>query len=616
MDKKRTIKSIVIIAAFAAAGIYVVSTVDTNATATIVYPRFGSPIRGPFSPGPGLNTTTYLEEPITVWVAPEPSSSPIPAQWLEKANWYVALLPAVIPNVNCTPLLVENVFTGKNQLVLFGGGLDVNPTIPTALGITCRIPADVVPVIHNLAIGFKTPITPARQKDGSVNLTPAIGSWRGPPGSASSNIITGNSPFLLVERNAVSIPWIHDARSSGGLITTPGGKAVKPFTIMHVTDTHYYADNPNWLGNNSLWEADSQVIAPDVIVLSGDLMEGPGDEEAGSAAQYDMAYSRVSALGLPIVLVSGNHDNRNLGLWKHYFGPLNSVTWFDDVKIVGFDNYMPVGSSTLNWIASEATPIVPGAPVFLTCHYNIDPSYFQSGWIGIGDLMVDKNLTGILVGHTHSDLVGSVGKLRDAIFNNVNTLVEGGEDEYMAILTSVLETTNATTSYLRPIQEPQILMTRTAAKNGDTIVPVGNFTNAQLRYSGYRLIDVSTNHASNYTYDLDGDGVRDPQVCFPVGMFRVSLVDDAGLGSLNSSGSTWTMNNTGNEALRAARATFLLPNAPAGHHWALNQTFGDGADAYIRAQVTNGTHWWIDARVPAARRSVVSLRIEPASGCR
>ncbi len=601
MEKKRAIESVIIIAIFVAAGTYVVSTVDANATATIVYPRFGSPIRGPFSPGPGFNTTAYLDEPITVWVAPEPASNPIPAQWLEKSNWHVALVPSVIPNATCTPLIVENVFTGKNQLVLFGGGLDVNPIIPTALGITCRVPANIVPVMHNLAIGFKTPITPVLQQSGSVNLVPAIGSWRGPVGSASANFIVGNRPFLLVERNAVSIPWTYDARSSDGLMTTPAGKPVKPFTIMHVTDTHYYADNPNWLGNNSLWENDSQVIAPDVIVLSGDVMEGPGDEETGSASQYDMAYSRLSALNLPIVMVSGNHDNRNLGLWKHYFGPLYSSTRFDDVRIVGLDSTLPVGSSTLNWLASEAVPVVPGGPVFITCHYNIDPTYFQSGWMGIGDLMTDKNMTGIFVGHTHSDLVGSIGKLRDALFNNIDNLLDGGESEYMDILTGALETTNATTSYLYPIREPQILMTRTAAKNGDTITPVGNFTSSQLRYSAYRLVDVSRNLASNYTYDLDGDGVRDPQVSFPVGMFRVSRLD----------ATTWQLTNTGNEALGTARATFLLPNPPALHHWSLNSTYGNGAAAYVRAQVTNGTHWWIDARVPSAAGSVVSLRIEP-----
>nr|MDO8118593.1 metallophosphoesterase [Candidatus Sigynarchaeota archaeon] len=362
MQNMRVIKSLVIIATFTSAGIYVVSTVDANATATIVYPRFGSPIRGPFSPGPGLNTTTYLDETITVWVAPEPASTPIPVPWLDKNNWHVALVPSVLPTANCTPLLVESVRTGKNQLVLFGGGLDVNPLIPTALGINCRVPADIVPVIHNLAIGFKTPITPGLQQNGSVNLIPTIGSWRGPAGSASTNWLTGNGPFVLVERNAIDIPWIHDARSSDGFKKTPGGNAVKPFTIMHVTDIHYDAGNPNWLGNNSLWENDSKVIAPDMIVISGDLMEGPGSEETGSANQYDIALEHLSNLNIPVAIVSGNHDNRNLGLWKHYFGPLFWSTSFDDVRIVGLDSSLPVGSSTLNWLFQEATHVVPNAP--------------------------------------------------------------------------------------------------------------------------------------------------------------------------------------------------------------------------------------------------------------
>ncbi len=609
MQATRLVKSLIIIAAFTAAGTYVVSVVDSNATATLVYPRFGSPIRGPFSPGPGLNTTTYLEETITVWVAPEPATSPIPDQWLHENNWNVALVPSVLPNATCTPLRVDSVVTGKNPLVLFGGGLDVNPAYPTAVGITCSIPADVLPVLHNLAIGFKTTVTPAHQLNASVNLQPGIGTWRGPVGSASASMVTGNRPFLLVERNAVSIPCIYDARSSDGLITAPGGKAVKPFTIMHVTDVHYYADNQNWLGNNSLWENDTQVIAPDVIVLSGDVMEGPGVEDAGSASQYDLAYERLSRLNMPIAMVSGNHDNKNLGPWKHYFGPLFWSTTFDDVRIVGLDSTLPVGSSTLNWLSHEATRTVPGAPVFITSHYNIDPSYFQSGWMGISSIMIEKNITGILVGHTHSDLVGSIADLQSAIFNNVDVLVDGSYSAFMDILMDVLETDNETTSYLDPIAVPQILMTRTAAKNGDTTTPVGNFTNEQLRYSGYRLLTIRENLASNYTYDLDGDGTRDPQVSYPVGMFRVNHVQDAGLGTNVAAGLTWYLNNTGNEMLPSARATFLLPNAPAGYHW--NLAAGNSTSAYIRARVTNGTHWWIDARVPSASRSVVSLRVVP-----
>nr|MDO8110105.1 metallophosphoesterase [Candidatus Sigynarchaeota archaeon] len=591
-------KTGIILACFAAAGVYMVFTVDSNAAAAIVYPRFGCPLRGPFSPGPGMNTSDYLDETLTVWVAPDPAENPIPLQWLDKSNWNVALVPAVIPNASCISLLVESVATGMNSMVLFGGTMDVNPIAPTALGITCKVPADIVPVTFHLAIGFKTAITPPLQQNGDIDLVPRLNSWRGLAGSASANWLTGNRPFVITERNAVSIPWIRDARSSDDFKEF-GGKSVKPFTIMHVTDTHYHT-GAEWLVNDALWENDSDVIAPDVILLTGDLMENPGDELTGSASQYNLAFNHLSALHTPIVMVSGNHDNRNLGLWKIFFGPLFSSTRFDDVKVVAFDSSLPIGSGVLNWIDQESRSVVPNGPTFLMCHYNIDPSYLQSAWVGVSEMMITKNMTAIFVGHTHGDLVGGVARLRDALVNNAGALIDGSEHEIIHVLEGALETTNQTTTYLDPIREPQILMTR-AAKDGYNITSVNNFTSAQLRYAGYRIVTIKQNLASNYTYDLDGDSVREPQVSYPSGLFRVAR-------SINATGMTWVLNNTGNEHLPAARATFLLPNPPEGQHWDLIP--GNLTSAYIRARVTNGTHWWIDARVPSPARRVVTLKIE------
>jgi len=603
--KSRAIASIAIIIAFAATGIYMVFTVNTQATATLVYPRLGSPMRGPPSPG---NGSGYLTDAVTFWVAPDPAESSIPSEWLDKSNWNVALVPAVMPTANCTTLLVDSVFKGQNQLVLFGGGMDVNPTFPTALGITCKIPANTAPILYDLAIGFKTIITPALQQEGGIDLIPHLGSWRGPRGSGSSGLFTGSISFLLTEPNAISIPWQYDALSSDGM-KTYGGKAVKPFTIMHVTDTHYDPTQLNWMHNDSLWENDSSVIDPDVILFSGDLMESPGASDSHGAAQYDTAYAHVTGLNRLIVMVSGNHDNRNLGLWKHYFGPLFSSTRFDDVKVLGFDSSLPIGSGILAWIEQEASHVVPGGPVLLMCHYDIDPSYFQSGWVGIGDMMIQKNMTAILVGHTHYDMVGGVEKLRDTIFSNPDLLLGAGERDLVNKVKSELETTNQTTSYLHPIREPQILMTRTASKEGGTFAHVQNFTEQQLTYSGYRLATIQNDLVSNYTYDLDGNGVRDPQVSFPVGLFRTSMIEDANIGSSTSAGATWILNNTGNENLIAARATFLVPNAPANYHW--NLLGGNLTTAFIRTRITNGTHWWIDARVPSTRHSIVSLNIVP-----
>lgn len=583
-----------------------VSSVDSNATATIVYPRFGCAIQGPRTAGPGFNTTRHLEEEVTFWVAPDPVESPIPTSWYAKSNWAVALTPSVMPTANCTPLQVIDIISGPNQLVLFGGGLDVNPVYPSAVGLVCKVPADIAPVTHNLAIGFKTPLTPERQTMGKTDLIPQVGSWRGPKGSASGNLIFGNQPFLLSERNVISFPWTYDARTSDSGNDASGKNLMEPFQVMHVTDVHYYQYNEDWLGNNSAWETDSQVIAPDLLVLSGDVMERNDDADKHGAAQYELAYSRLSALNLPMVIVSGNHDNYNLGPWKHYFGPLFMTTRFDDLKVVGFDSILPISSGILNWIDQQAQPVNNG-PVLMTTHYNIDPSYFSSGWVGIADIMQKRGTDGILVGHTHSDLVGPVGALQDAVFSNVDKIISGGEEDLETILQGVLAKSDPTT----PIQEPQIIMTRSAAKHSGVAMGEMDFTDDDLDYSGYRLLTIQENKVCNYTYDYNGDGIRDPQVSWPVGLYKVHYESDVGLGTEPNAGVTWVFNNTSTETIVSARATFLVPRAPNGSEWNLD-LISQGLGGFIRTQFSNATHSWIDARVLAHRNAVTRLTLIPA----
>ena len=54
-------------------------TVESQATATLVYPRLGCSMRSSPSAGPGANTTDFLEESLTFWVAPDPAEAPVPA---------------------------------------------------------------------------------------------------------------------------------------------------------------------------------------------------------------------------------------------------------------------------------------------------------------------------------------------------------------------------------------------------------------------------------------------------------------------------------------------------------------------------------------------------------
>lgn len=596
----RLVAILAIISAFSVASGYMIFTVEGNATATIVQPRFGHPARGPVTAGPGLNRSTFLNESITVWVGPDPVESPVPLAWLDAANWAVALVPSVMPSANCTPLVVESVHPGINQDVLFGGGMDVNPIFPTALGITCTVPGDIPPVLHDLVIGFKTPLTVEGQRNGSVDMVARVGDWRGPRGSASQNPVTGNQPFVLKEKNAVSFPWIHDARSADASGKIVDGNAVQPFTVMHVTDTHYYNQPNTWMAFNDLWEVDASVIAPDVIVLSGDVMEHNEKPEEAGAYQYELARARLGALHLPVIMLSGNHDNYNLGPWRHYFGPLFSASRVDDLTIVAFDSTLPIGPGILQWIDARSNPATPGAPVLLSCHYNPDPSYFQSGWMGIGTMMIRKGTTAILTGHTHTDLVGSIPRLHQALHDNLAFLL----DYSMRQLVELLEQALANQSY----DDPLLLNTRSIAKRSGVVL--NPFGNATLDYPGYRILTFTGNAMSNFTYDHDGDGTRDPQISFPSGMFRVERVSDPGLGTDPAANATWALNNTGTESLRTARAIFELPAPPASHAWALDSA-SVTAGAWMRASITNGTHWWFDIRVPASKNAVTTVRLTP-----
>jgi hypothetical protein len=229
-------------------------------------------------------------------------------------------------------------------------------------------------------------------------------------------------------------------------------------------------------------------------------------------------------------------------------------------------------------------------------------SYLTQSWVGLSNTMIEQNVTAFLTGHTHRDLIGPVAALKDAYTG----------DYTRAGLQSGAEVSNATPGYLTPISEPQLLITRSAGKLGGPTFELPDFLDLP-QYSGYRLISIAENRASNYTYDWDGDGVRDPQLSVPNGGLQTSIALDPQIGVDPAAGATWTLNNSLNEALPAARAVFRVPAAPAGMTWGLSApALTQGA--YIRAIVTDGETCWIDARIPSAPRSLVDLRIVPVAG--
>jgi predicted phosphodiesterase len=578
-------------------GAIMTNHVYSSARAVIVSPRLGASIRGPTSYGGSGNSTDFLSETITVWVSPDPCEAPIPKDWKEKTNWNVALLPSVMKTANCTPLKIVDVFTGPNEFVLFGGGMDVNSLYSNALGIICKIPANIAPIQYDLIIGFKESINPSRQANNEIDIIPKIGSWQGKIGSAYSSLFTPSKSFILSEPSVISIPWIYDAKSSDSAnLTDKNGIKHNPFTVLHLTDTHYNSISQSITKQNYLWQNDSLVLSPDLIILSGDVIDDPNQR----IQDYELAYNNLVNLNLPLIMGSGNHDNYDVSPWRHYFGPLFSRSQFDDLSIISFDTSLPLGTGVLNWIENNAVNARQTGPVFLTCHYPLVGSYLSSGWPAIANMMVKNNITAILTGHTHEDLIAEISKLKDNYELAEITKTELNIDIKYSDLMLGKQTT---------ITNPTTIITRAAGKGGK--IPFkAEFPNVTSGYSGYRKINIINNNVINFTYDYNGDGIRDQIMSTPNGRFQTKIEMDANAGITTAAGAIWSINSSYNEEIPAARALFLIPNAPTNMYWDLNN-LNKTAGAYIRCQINNGTHTWIDARVPLPQNSFISLEILP-----
>lgn len=116
---------------------------------------------------------------------------------------------------------------------------------------------------------------------------------------------------------------------------------------------------------------------PDVVVISGDLVD------AGSVVEYERLENLLDRLTMPVLMVPGNHDDREhmrqvfrahpgistTGFWQF---ALQSDDW--PVRIVGLDTVMPGDSSgvlcseRLSWLDAVLTQ-APDTPTLVVMHH-------------------------------------------------------------------------------------------------------------------------------------------------------------------------------------------------------------------------------------------------------
>ena len=107
--------------------------------------------------------------------------------------------------------------------------------------------------------------------------------------------------------------------------------------IAHISDIHcnYGTDF-----NEKVFEKAVKIlnkVDSDIIFISGDLTTD------GLLSEYELAKERLKEIKGKLVIVPGNHDERNLGfkLFPEFFGETDFIQTYDDVNLVGLASSEP-----------------------------------------------------------------------------------------------------------------------------------------------------------------------------------------------------------------------------------------------------------------------------------
>jgi len=107
--------------------------------------------------------------------------------------------------------------------------------------------------------------------------------------------------------------------------------------IAHISDIHcnYGTDF-----NEKVFDKAVKILNKldaDIIFVSGDLTTD------GLLSEYDLAKEKLKEIDGKLVIVPGNHDERNLGweLFPEFFGETDFVHTYDDVTLVGLASSEP-----------------------------------------------------------------------------------------------------------------------------------------------------------------------------------------------------------------------------------------------------------------------------------
>lgn len=250
--------------------------------------------------------------------------------------------------------------------------------------------------------------------------------------------------------------------------------------LVQLADLPLIADNGKGAGDEMLRDMIKEInlINPDVVLLSGDVAYN------GSEQGFQVLFDHLKEIRAPIVCGMGNHELDGLATYQKLFGAPNHVVDIGSWRILSI--YSGHGRDQLSesqyaWVKesfqdrSRTTLVQTHHPLFWRRNLEIHQD-------DLANLCLAAKVPIAFSGHWHGDCTfDSTGKMR-----------------------------------LDSVGFPGTKFTVTTAAGAD-LRPGYSFTPA---HHGYRIARFRGGQLMNYTYDLDGDGERDPACSMPVGLLK------------------------------------------------------------------------------------------------
>jgi predicted MPP superfamily phosphohydrolase len=589
----KRLSGIILISAVLSSSFFVGSYIYAamNARAVLISPRLGAPLCA--SASDGSWDSTPLENNIRIMVGIEPYELLIPLDWMEPDNWNISIAYSALDNTDLIDLTIVSIAKVFNSFSSLGID-DTSIWIKNAIEIELRIPSQIDSCLYDIYIGFKMDLHTITERIIDI-------------GSYFSETVVGiaSTPFLIAEQNAVYVPFDTDA-------TPEDPQGSDPFSLIHISDVHASSNLlGEWTNKDKMQNLGTamSIWAPDVIVETGDITNAPGDYPI----EYQIAYNYFVSLGIPLIINNGNHDQGNLGLWKQYFGStFSDVNWMG-AHFIQINTATSLNGKAVNWIASLIKQY-QNTPTFLNCHIplvDINARQNQGYSAVLMDAMVTYGGTAVLQGHNHYDMIMDADKAlpiyRDLIKSIQTALEDVQFSEACHIPSRVGNSAPSGTG-------TKLIITTSGGKDErGSNLRENDLWPEYMGHIGYRRITLAENTIINYTYDKNGDGIRDPSYSTPLWALNGTLDFDI----INPEfGANYTITNNLTEGIDSARVTFTLPLV-VGCTWAASASMGvEGVDYQLRYTVSNATHQFFEYRIPVPKRinintpSIVEFKME------